>query len=150
VREALSQAGFVSNTERYRAQHAEILRLATGLKRRLSPATLAADAAPARYILSELSGQLLMHLAAEDNVFYPQMLRSADAKTRALTQRFVADMHPIADAFRRYAVRWGNARTIQANAEAFVRETQRIIQVLAERISREHVELYSLADSLSA
>ena len=150
MREALSQAGFVSNTERYRAQHAEILRLATDLKRQLSPATLAADAGPARSILSELSGKLLTHLAAEDNVFYPQMLRSADAKTRALTQRFVAEMHPISDAFKRYVVRWGNAKTIQGNTEAFVRETQRIIQVLAERIRREHVELYSAADGLSA
>jgi len=139
----------VSNTERYRAQHAEILRLASDLKRHLSPATLAADAGPARHILSELSGKLLMHLAAEDNVFYPQMLRSADTKTRALTRRFVAEMHPIADAFKQYAARWGNARTIQDNAESFVRETQRIIQVLGERIRREHVELYSLADSLS-
>jgi hypothetical protein len=140
----------VSNTERYRAQHAEILQLATDLKRHLSPATLAADAGPARHILSELSGKVLMHLAAEDNVFYPQMLKSADAKTRALTRRFAAEMHPISDAFKRHAVRWGSARAIQANAEAFVRETQRIIQVLIERIRREHVELYSLADRLSA
>ena len=140
----------MSNIERYRAQHAEILRLATDLKRHLSPATLAADAAPVRRILSELSSKLLTHLAAEDNVIYPRMLKSADAKTRALARRFVADMHPISDAFSRYAVRWGNAAAIQANAEAFVRETQRIIQVLMERISREHVELYSLADRLSA
>ena len=140
----------MSNTERYRAQHAEILRLATDLKRHLSPATLTADAAPARRILAELSGKLLTHLAAEDKLFYPQMLKSADAKTRALTQQFVAEMHPIADAFKRHIVRWGNARAIQANAEAFVRETQRLIPVLAERIRREHVELYSLADRLSA
>ena len=140
----------MSNTERYRAQHAEILQLATDLKRHLYPATLAADAGPTRRILSELSGKLLTHLAAEDNVFYPQMLKSADAKTRALARRFVAEMHPISDAVKRHAVRWGSARTIQGNAEAFVRETQRIIQVLAERIRREHVELYSLADRLSA
>jgi hypothetical protein len=140
----------VSNTESYRAQHAEILRLATDLKRHLSAVSLAADPDPARHILCELSGKLLTHLAAEDDAFYPQMLRAEDAKTRALTRRFVADMHSISDAFRRYAARWGSARAIQANAEAFVRETQRIIQVLAERIRREHVELYSLADSLGA
>jgi hypothetical protein len=140
----------VSNTERYRAQHAEILQLATDLKRHLSPTSLAADAAPARRILCELGGKLLMHFAAEDDVIYPQMLRSSDAKTRALTRRFAAEMHSISDAVKRHAVRWGSARTIQANAEAFVRETQRIIQVLIERIRREHVELYSLADRLIA
>ena len=60
-----------------------------------------------------------MHLAAEDNVLYPQMLKSTDAKARALAQRFVTEMHPISDAFK----------------------------VLGERVRREHEELYSLADS---
>ncbi|HEV2270463.1 MAG TPA: hemerythrin domain-containing protein [Steroidobacteraceae bacterium] len=139
----------MSNTERYRAQHAEIMRLATDLKRHLSPAALAADPGPARHILSELSGKLLMHLAAEDNVLYPQMLKSTDAKARALAQRFVAEMQPITDAFKQYAVRWANAKSIQAGAESFVRETNRIMTVLNERIRREHTELYSLADSLT-
>jgi hypothetical protein len=124
------------------------MRLASDLNRHLSPAALTTDPAPARHVLAELSGKLLMHLAAEDNVLYPRMLKSTEAKTRALAQRFVTEMHPISDAFKKYAVRWGTAKNIQADAESFVRETQEIIKVLGERVRREHDELYSLADSL--
>lgn len=139
----------MSNTERYRAQHAEIIRLATDLKQHLSAVTLAADPAAARHILSELTGKLLMHLAAEDNVLYPKMLKSTDANTRALAQRFVTEMHPITDAFKQYAVRWGSARTIQADPDGFIRETKEITTVLGERIRREHAELYTLADGMT-
>lgn len=139
----------MNNTERYRAQHAEILRLATDLKRHLSPAALTADPIPVRHILYELSGKLLTHLAAEDNVLYPQMLKSADARVRTLAQRFVTEMHPISEAFKKYAVRWGNAKNIQADADSFVRETQEITTVLGERIRREQAELYLLADSVA-
>jgi hypothetical protein len=58
-------------------------------------------------------------------------------------------MHPISDAFKKCAVRWGNAKTIQADTETFIRETQETTTVLGERIRREHVELYALADSLT-
>ncbi|HEX3845612.1 MAG TPA: hemerythrin domain-containing protein [Steroidobacteraceae bacterium] len=121
------------------------MRLATDLEQHLSPATLAADPAPARHILSELSGKLLMHLAAEDNVLYPKLLKSTDANARALAQRFVTEMHPITDAFKQYAGRRGNAKTIQGDPD----RTKEITNVLGERIRREHAELYRLADTMT-
>jgi hypothetical protein len=121
------------------------LRLATDLEQHLSPATLAADPAPARHILSELSGKLLMHLAAEDNVLYPKLLKSTDANARALAQRFVTEMHSITDAFKQYAGRRGNAKTIQGDPD----RTKEITNVLGERIRREHAELYRLADTMT-
>ncbi|HEX3845217.1 MAG TPA: hypothetical protein VHV80_12705 [Steroidobacteraceae bacterium] len=47
------------------------------------------------------------------------------------------------------AVRWGNAKNIQADVEALIRETQEITTVLGERMRREHAQLYALADSLT-
>ena len=140
----------MSITERYRAQHAEILRLAGDLSKRLAADGLSADGSPARSILAELSGKLLVHLAAEDNVLYPQLRKSADPMVRALAQRFVDEMQPISGAFKAYAVRWGSARTIQSDAETFIRETKEILTALNARIRREHAELYSVADALAS
>lgn len=136
------------NTERYREQHTEIMRLAGDLSKRLIPANLAVDGSEARAILADLSGKLFVHLAAEDNVLYPKLLKSPDPAARALAQRFAADMQPISKAFKAYAVRWGNARTIQADAQAFIKETREMLGAYGERVRREHAELYSLADSL--
>lgn len=138
----------MSYTERYRAQHAEIMRLATELGRHLTPDALQRDASAPRAVLAELSGKLLVHLAAEDNVLYPRMLKSSDAKARALAQRFIDEMQPISKAFKDYAVRWGSARAIQSGAEAFIHETREILAALGERVRREHAELYALADKL--
>jgi hypothetical protein len=91
-----------------------------------------------------------VHLAAEDNVLYPQLRKSADPKVRALAQRFVDEMQPISGAFKAYAVRWGSASTIQADAESFIRETKEILAALNARIRREHAELYSVADALAS
>jgi hypothetical protein len=58
-------------------------------------------------------------------------------------------MHPITDAFKQYAVRWGNAKIIQGDPDTFIRETKEITNVLGERIRREHAELYRLADTMT-
>lgn len=137
----------MSKTERYRTQHGEIMRLAGDLERELVSKTLAADAGKAREVLSQLTGKLLVHLAAEDNLLYPQLLKSSESATRSVAERFSAEMKPISESFKSYASRWASARTIQTDAEGFVKETRAICKALGERIRREHAELYPLADS---
>lgn len=138
----------MSFTERYRAQHAEILKLAGDLNRHLTPEALAKDATGTRTVLAQLSGKLFVHLAAEDNVLYSQLRKSADAQARSVAERFVADMQPISKAFKDYAVRWGSARAIQDRAQDFIDQTPKILTALNERIRCEHAELYSIADRL--
>jgi hypothetical protein len=140
----------MSRTHRYRHQHTEIMRLATQLGDHLVPSQLAADGAEARRILSELSGKLIVHLAAEDNLLYPQLLNSRDLAARKLARRFLNEMGPLADAFKDYAVRWGILKRIQSKPEQFAEETQAIIKTLSERILRENTELYPLADDCLA
>lgn len=136
----------MSHTERYRGQHAEIMQPAAQLGRQLAPAALAADATPARKALSELSGKLIVHNAAEDKLLYPRLLQSTDTATRTVAQRFLAEMGPISQTFKDYAVRWGTAQAIQSDAQKFVSETQAILKSLVERIRHENAELYPLAD----
>jgi Hemerythrin HHE cation binding domain len=138
----------VNRTDRYRRQHAEIMQLATELGKQLDPSALAANASEARRILSDLSGKLIVHLAAEDTLLYPQLLTCRDQVTQKVAQQFTADMAPISKAFKDYALRWASAGEIQSRADAFVWETRNIIDALAQRIRRENTELYPLADRI--
>jgi hypothetical protein len=140
----------VSNTERYRGQHAEIMRLASDLKRRLIPASLAADCAPVHTILGQLGGKLFVHLAAEDSVLYPKLLRSPDTTIREVAQDFVDEMQPISKAFKAYAIRWGTSRAIQSDVQGFITETRKILAALDERMRCEHTDLYALVDQMPA
>jgi hypothetical protein len=136
----------MSQIDRYRQQHAEIMRLATELGKQLVPTKLALDAAGARKILSELSGKIIVHLAAEDTVLYPQLLKSKDSSTQALAKRFADEMGALAQTFKAYAVRWGVEKEIQSKPDAFANETRAIIKALSDRIRRENSELYPLAE----
>lgn len=138
----------MSHTDRYRHQHAEIMQLATQLDKQLVQSKLTVGAADARKLLSELSGKIIVHLAAEDAVLYPLMLKSKDVPAQTLARRFAAEMGPIAQAFKTYATRWGSESLIQAKPEAFISETKAIIKALSERIRKENTELYPLADAL--
>jgi hypothetical protein len=106
------------------------------------------DAARAHSIFSELNGKLFVHLAAEDSVLYSQLLKSPDAKMKAVAQRYSEEMRPISQAFKNFAVRWGSVRAIQANIDTFVKESLEILAALEQRIRREHDELYSMEDKL--
>jgi hypothetical protein len=138
----------MSRTRRYRDQHTNIMSVATELGQQLIPSRLAADGSAARRMLSELSGKLIVHLAAEDNLLYPQLLSCHDMAAQALTRRFISEMGPLAQAFKAYAVRWGTLKRIESKPEEFADETRAIIKALSERIRRENTELYPLADAL--
>lgn len=122
--------------------------LANELGKHLFAAKLAKDAAQARKLLSELSGKLIVHLAAEDMLLYPQLLECKDPAARTLASRFIAEMGSIAQVFKNYVVRWNATTDIQSNPQAFVAETRAIIKALDERIHKENTQLYPLADKL--
>lgn len=135
-------------TIRYLEQHAQIMRLARDLERHLIPHELAKDASAARQVLSLLSGKLLVHLAVEDRLLYPEILHCADPAVRAVGQRFLEEMGPISQAFKSYSIRWGTQGAIQSEPAAFVAETKSILAAVEERIRREDRELYPLAEKL--
>jgi len=120
--------------------------LATELSRLLLATKLAKDAAQAHKLLTELTGKLIVHLAAEDQVLYPQLLKAKNPRTQTMAKRFITEMGSIAQAFKSYVVKWGSPASIQANPEAFVTETKGIISALGERIRKENTQLYPLAD----
>lgn len=133
-------------TDRYRQQHAEIMTLAAELSRRLAPETVVTQSAEIRKLLSELSGKIIVHLAAEDTVLYPRLFSSKDNATQTLARRFADEMGPIAQTFRTYATRWGSEGAIRTKPNDFAKESQAIIKALGDRIRKENVELYPLAD----
>lgn len=88
-----------------------------------------------------LSKVLLMHLAQEDHLLYPELKRSSDFATRELAARFESEMGQLAAAYRSYASRW-NAKAIERDWEAFRGDTRSILAALRRRIRREETELY--------
>jgi hypothetical protein len=120
--------------------------LATELNRRLASPTFAEDADGVSRLLSDLSGKLIVHLAAEDTVLYPKLFSATDAITRDMARSFADEMGAIAQTFRSYVARWGSAAAIRHKPHDFAKETGDILNALKDRVRRENTQLYPQAD----
>lgn len=140
----------MAKSDRFRRQHDELLALANELAAELDTDKLAKDGAPARSALSKLAGKLTLHLGAEDEHLYPELMQSANDDVRNTAQQFVDEMGGIAAAFVAYNDKWRAASSIQNDPAGFVEETKAIYGALAGRIEQENTKLYPLMDNMAA
>lgn len=97
-------------------------------------------------LLAKLGGVLRIHLAQEDKVLYPRLMRSVDPEVADTARRFVAEMGQIGPAFAAYADTWRFADAIIAEPDRFRAETDVLFAALGDRIERENDVLYPMAD----
>lgn len=133
-------------TDRYREQHQELLAIVGDLSKLLNASTLGTNADAARKTLSSLAGKLNVHLAMEDSVLYPTLLKHKDPSVQAKAQKFMDEMGGIKQAFGAYLGKWPTATAIQQDPQGFIQATQGVFQVLGKRIQAEDGDLYTMAD----
>ena len=83
-------------TNKFRAQHGELLNVVKSIVQLLDANSLRNDAKEVRHLLSVLHGKLSVHLAMEDKSLYPRLLRHHDSDIRATTQRYIDEMGSLA------------------------------------------------------
>lgn len=137
--------GGVVNTSKYKEQHKDLLAMAGSLQAMLNVQGLSQNADAARKCLGEIAGKLNVHLAMEDQVLYPALLKGA-SDTSAMAQRFIDEMGGIKAAFGAYLAAWPGAGVIQKDPQGFISQTKGIIEALHKRIRAEENELYPLAE----
>lgn len=137
-------------TDKFRAQHGELLNVAKAMGDLLQADRLRRDATEVRHLLSVLHGKLSVHLAMEDKSLYPRLLSHHDGDIRATTQKYIDEMGSLAGAFKAYVGKWPTPSAIQANPEAFIAETSGVFDALGKRIVQENKELYVMADKQAA
>lgn len=137
-------------TQKFRAQHGELLNVVKSIVQLLDADGLRNDAKEVRHLLSVLHGKLSVHLAMEDKSLYPRLLRHHDSEIRATTQRYIDEMGSLAGAFTAYIGRWPTPSAIQSDPESFITETSGVFEALGKRVDQENNELYVLADEQAA
>lgn len=126
-------------------EHQALDQLASRLLELVSePGSRATELASVRWRLHHL---LMVHLAKEDRVLYPQLMTSGDPLIRSRATRFSRDMGGLATTYLDYAKKWTAERVFEDRA-GFVAETRSVMLALRQRIVREERDLYPLlADS---
>jgi iron-sulfur cluster repair protein YtfE (RIC family) len=133
------------NIEELRGQHGQIMQLAAELHRAVDQGDGVRPVAALRW---RLARELIAHLAMEDRLLYPSMIRSRDAKVAGTATHLKAEMGGLASEFTAYMAAWSDLR-VAREWEAFRSETRVVLDRLADRIRREDETLYPLADALS-
>ncbi len=130
---------------RYHRDHARILEQIETL-RHLSREGVAANAARIGEAIVGMASHVKFHLAAEEQVLYPAMARSADAELAALAERYRGEMRGLSQAFADFVARWRVPARLEAEPEGFRRDANTVLRALFERLQREDAELYPAAE----
>lgn len=99
-------------------------------------------------MMARLTGILRIHLALEDEILYPALRNASDAEVARTAERYWQEMGGLADAFLDFVDRWKRADVLLADADRFRAESAHVFAALAERIEREHAEIYPMAERL--
>ncbi len=139
----------MSETKIFRDQHDELLKIASEISKHLSIDVLSKDAHEVRRLLSELLGNLDVHLTMEDKALYPQLLAHSDGRVKSVAGRFVYEMGGIGETLKDYRSKWRTPAAIQKDPSDFIKQTKAILDALTKRIEKENNELYKMVDELS-
>ena len=94
--------------------------------------------------ISQLSGILSVHLAAEDKYLYPALQKDPAAHIQQLAAKFSREMGTLADVYKAYRDRFMLTSQIEADPALFLQETAKVLQALSNRLQKEDKELYPL------
>ena len=135
------------NMDRYHREHSTILGQIEAL-RSLSRAGIGANAAEIARRIVDTASLIKFHLAAEDQVLYPQLAKSGQPEVARLSTRYQQEMHGLAAAFGEFVVRWRVPARLEADPDGFRRDANTVLKALYERLRREDEELYPAAAQL--
>jgi hypothetical protein len=127
----------------YRNRHADLRLMIEDLRLLLTPEmlTIRPNAKTAYQLLCELGTQVKEHLGEEDRVVYPSLLVHDDPRVKSLAWGFINGERPLRQTFNDYHKRW--LKNCDFNfSEVFLRESQEMLAMVADRIERESQVLF--------
>lgn len=130
------------------SQHEACLAIVQDIKTRSVHIADRPGAVEITMMLARLTGILRIHLALEDEILYPALRRSSNPRTAEIGERYWQEMGGLADKFLDFVDRWKRADAVLSEQARFRSESATIFKALAERIEKEHREIYPLADHL--
>lgn len=106
------------------------------------------QAYPITIELAKLAKLLRVHLATEDEWFYPAMIASDDPVAASLAATYRDEVGGVAAAVEAFITQWNSSSVIAIGFNRFRTELIALLRRVEQRIGREDDELYPLAISL--
>ena len=133
-------------TDIYRRQHNDLLKVSEQVLEYMDASMLRRNLSGLHSLLNNLSGKLNVHLAMEDESFFPRLLEHEDLRVRTLIKDYMSEMGTMSEKFKLYMNTWKLSQSIMDDPQEFIRQTEYLLGALKNRIERENAELYPLAE----
>lgn len=131
------------NTDMYVAKHQVIRQELADLIKTASSGVNSTSAAQLAETVNKLTGVLKMHLASEDTLLYPELLKNPDEKVRTITREYMREVGNLSSAYTQFHDAYNTPSKITADTTGFVKKLNEINNALTLRMDREEKELYT-------
>lgn len=118
------------------------------MPRTLSQASIGENAERIGEAIVSTASLIKFHLAAEDQVIYPRLAKSGRPEVAALSARYQNEMRGITEAFGHFVTQWRVPARLETDQEGFRRDANTVLRALYERLRREDIELYPVAEQV--
>lgn len=133
-------------TDSFRKQHDEIIEELLKLEVLAQVVPLRAGEVAKQFEC--LADKINAHLAMEDQILYPLLLRSGNSAAVETARRFQSEMGGLKMRFMKFYSEWSAAKKISSNEARFLTQLADISAALKKRVAKENTELYPLADQI--
>ncbi|MBV2208511.1 MAG: hemerythrin domain-containing protein [Thermomonas sp.] len=135
------------NIQHYHHDHAHIYEQ-INLLRNLSRSGVRENAPQISELITGTASRIKFHLAAEERVLYPTLADAGDSRVATLGARYQKEMQGLAGAFTDFVNQWRVPSRLAADPDGFRRDANTVLRALFERLKREEVELYPVAETI--
>lgn len=129
----------ISNLER---QHTEIKELFKKIENYIKSTNLEDKIDDTVWDINTLAGKLNIHMKTEDKFLYPELIKSNNDKLKKIATEYSEEMGNIHSIFTEYKNNFNTKNKILANKEEFIKESQKVLNLLVNRIQKEDLKLY--------
>lgn len=135
------------NIDKFKSQHVEILSRIASL-RKLTHAGIEENAPEIARELISMSTIVKGHLAIEDRILYPSLLKDEGAAMAAMSKTYREEMKGIASAYIAFARHWSTPAQLFADPQKFRDEANTVLKTVHRRIVKENTEFYPAIEAL--
>ena len=132
------------NLNNLNRQHERIIEEVKYLDKEIKKGSLSMNTSEIAIHINKLAGQLKIHLIEEDKFLYPNLLKCQDDEIRKLANQYIEEMGDLVNTYTKFKNDYNVSSKIINNTDMFLKEIQRIIKALKDRITKEDNELYYL------
>ncbi len=133
-------------TYRYRAQHAELIRLMDEIRESGQSIDNSEQLCRCRKQLIALMRTLTLLLSLQDTYLYPRLLQHQDTGLRETVNDCRLELYELKDVAKLWSEAWLTSGSIADDPDRFRTETAEFFSVIRSRISKEEAKLYPIVD----